>query len=126
MTGDDVAFLIIIGGLLLFAGITAIRGFLDCRRHRPPERGMPKVERLQAVELWPDDLVIANIDRDANATPDAIATVKEALEGEFPGHEVLVVAGIDILVGRSASERRPPGPAPRPAPKPKPNPSGGA
>ncbi|HEV2928397.1 MAG TPA: hypothetical protein VGW74_06880 [Propionibacteriaceae bacterium] len=59
---------------------------------------LPEVERLQAMELRPGDIIVAKLAMREDA--DLAAALRGALEGEFPGHRVLVTWGVDIEVVR--------------------------
>lgn len=54
---------------------------------------LPDIERLQAIDLQPGDVLIATLA--AGITPDAFDQVSECLKGEFPDQHVIVLAGFE-------------------------------
>jgi hypothetical protein len=59
-----------------------------------------RIERLDAIRLHPDDVIIAKLPDDPGITQAEIEDIYEGLQQELPNHKVLVVIGMDIHVAR--------------------------
>ena len=60
---------------------------------------LPEVERLQAVTVQSDDVIVVTVP--ADTTAEEAARVQAVVATKFPGHKVIVVtAGIEVLTMR--------------------------
>lgn len=63
-----------------------------------------KIEgRVEVLRLEPGDVIIVTVHENVRIRPDDVTLVKQAIEAEFPGNKVVVVAGIDLSVVKPAT-----------------------
>ena len=60
--------------------------------------------RVQLLRPDPDDVILILVPRGHGWDRRQAAEVKDDIQGRFPGNEVLLLAGIDIILGHPAPE----------------------
>lgn len=61
-----------------------------------------ELAEIKVLRLQPGDVIIARFDVDVSE--DSAIEVKQKLEEEFPGHEVLVCCGFELEVARKSDQ----------------------
>ena len=58
------------------------------------------LEKVEVLRLESGDRIVAHLRADCLTSEEQVGGLKKALEEAFPGHEVLVLVGIDLKVTR--------------------------